>query len=50
MKEQYIAPDLTEIGTLAKLTLDPGQGGAFGKGSTSPDGKSGLVGNRSGRD
>jgi hypothetical protein len=50
MTEQYISPDLTEIGTLSKLTLGASDNaGAFGKGSTSPDGKSGLTGNRSGK-
>jgi hypothetical protein len=41
--EQYISPRLTLIGSLAELTLI-----ANGKGSVSADGKSGLVGNRSG--
>lgn len=42
--ERYVSPQLTLIGSLAELTLI-----ANGKGSVSSDGKSGLVGNRSGR-
>ena len=48
MDKQYEAPQLSKIGSLSELTLSPANGGAYGKGSTSADGKSGLVGNRSG--
>jgi hypothetical protein len=46
MEQGYISPQLVRIGSLAELTLV--NGGAYGKGSTTPDGKSGLIGNRSG--
>lgn len=47
----YVSPEISRLGTLSELTLDPGgsQGGAYGKGSVTADGKSGLAGNRSGR-
>lgn len=45
----YTPPRITRLGTLSELTLEhgPAQGGAFGKGSVTPDGLSGLIGNRS---
>lgn len=47
MEQGYISPQLVRIGSLAELTL-VAPGNAFGKGSTTPDGNSGLIGNRSG--
>jgi len=46
----YTPPRITDLGSLSELTLTPGgaNGGAFGKGSITPDGVSGLIGNRSG--
>ena len=44
----YVAPTIVRLGHVADLTLDPGQGHAYGKGSVTPDGLSGLAGNRSG--
>jgi hypothetical protein len=50
MEQQYVAPQLSKIGSLSELTLGASNNaGAYGKGSTSADGKSGLVGNRSGK-
>lgn len=47
--DEYVSPQLTELGSLSELTLGAHESGnAYGKGSTSADGKSGLVGNRSG--
>lgn len=47
---EYTRPEIKCLGSLSELTLDPGSagGGAFGKGSVTPDGASGLIGNRSG--
>jgi hypothetical protein len=49
MTPEYTAPEVKTLGNLSELTLTPGNsnGNAFGKGSVTPDGKSGLAGNRS---
>ena len=46
--DEYTPPSLTVLGSITDLTAEPAQGGAYGKGSTTPDGGSGLIGNRSG--
>lgn len=48
MDKSYEPPTLTVLGKVSDLTAEPAQGGAFGKGSITPDGNSGLIGNRSG--
>lgn len=42
----YDPPRLTRVGVLRDLLMQ-GNGNAFGKSTTTPDGNSGLAGNRS---